>query len=100
MRQGRGTQRQRRALAAKESQRWIESRQRTEALLSPSTHLLTIADREADFDELFACERRLLSDYLIRVHHDRLVKVQPTEPRQSLPPLLRETPVAGCLNLA
>lgn len=99
-RQGRGTQRQRRVLAEKESQRWIESLHRTEALLSPSTHLLTIADREADFYELFACERRPHSDYLIRVHHDRQVKVQPTEPSQSLQQLLRETPVAGYLNLA
>jgi hypothetical protein len=40
-RQGRGTQRQRRELAEKESYRWIASLNRTEALLSPSTHILT-----------------------------------------------------------
>jgi Transposase DNA-binding len=84
-RQGRGTQRQRRELVEKESYRWIKSLHQTESLLSPSTHILTIADREADFYDFIAAARRPNSDYLIRIHHDRPVKLNPEDAPRSLP---------------
>jgi hypothetical protein len=99
-RQGRGTQRQRRTIAEKESQRWIESLHRTETLLAPYTHILTIADREADFYEFFACERRPNSDYLIRIHHDRQVKLNLDDTNQSLHQLLQLMPASGYLSLS
>lgn len=98
-RQGRGTQRQRRELAEKESYRWIESLDRTEALLSPSTHVLTIADREADFYDFITAERRPNSDYLIRVHHDRPIRLNPEDTSQSLHKLLQQLPASGYLRL-
>jgi hypothetical protein len=98
-RQGRGTQRQRREVAEKESYRWIECLDRTEALLSPSTHILTIADREADFYDFIAAERRPNSDYLIRVHHDRPIKLKPEDTARSLHKLLQQLPASGYLRL-
>jgi hypothetical protein len=98
-RQGRGAERQRRRIGEKESGRWIESLQRTEELLGRYTHILTIADREADLYELLAYERRPHSDYLIRIRHDRQVKVNAADASQSVQQLLYNRPAAGYLRL-
>lgn len=94
-RAGRGTKTQRRNISEKESGRWIEGMQRSEALLSPFTQVITVADREADIYELLACERRENSDYLIRIYHDREVKEQPEGEARSLRQVLRSQEVGG-----
>jgi hypothetical protein len=65
------------------------------------TQIVTIADREADIYELFAMPRGVASDYLIRIHQDREVKLEPDGPTQSLKCVLRQLRPQGyfCLNL-
>src|SRR5215467_4509640 len=41
----------------KESYRWLESVDATRKAMDPETHIITVADREADIFELFAFER-------------------------------------------
>src|SRR5262249_6453459 len=59
--------------AAKESQRWLDGLAATEAALPPERLVLTIADREADFYDLFAAPRRPGHDLLIRAKERRRV---------------------------
>lgn len=98
-RAGRGTKSQRRSIREKESGRWIEGMQRSEALLSPLTHVITIADREADIYELLACERRQNSDYLIRIYHDRQVKESLDGEERLLRQVLRSQEIGGYFPL-
>jgi hypothetical protein len=60
---------------------------------------IMFADREADFYDFIAAERRPNSDYLIRTHHDRPVKLQPEAPSQSLHKLLQQLPASGYFRL-
>lgn len=46
-----------------------------------------------------ATERRPNSDYLIRIHHDRPIKLKPEDTPQSLHKLLQEAPASGYLRL-
>lgn len=55
----------------KESQRWLSALVETELIIPESTQVVTIADREADFYDLFACPRRSGSDFLIRATQNR-----------------------------
>ncbi|MBD2092363.1 IS4 family transposase [Microcoleus sp. FACHB-1515] len=97
-RSGRKTLQQRRSSAQKESVRWSESLQATEDLL-PTTRIVTIADREADIYELLAYPRLETSDYLIRIHHDRQVKLTPKSAAVSLHQMMRSAPARGYFQL-
>jgi hypothetical protein len=59
--------------AEKESQRWLDALDATQAALSPATPVLTVADREADLYDLFALPRPPQSELLVRATHNRRV---------------------------
>jgi Transposase DNA-binding/Transposase Tn5 dimerisation domain len=60
----------------KESYRWLESLEATQNAVSPDTHIITVADREADIFELFVLPRADNVDLLIRATQDRCVQVE------------------------
>jgi hypothetical protein len=62
-----------RALAEKDSQRWITATAKAEALIEAGAASVTVvADREGDIYEEFAC-RPSGVEVLIRAHHDRIL---------------------------
>ena len=66
----------------KESYRWLQSLEATSKAMDAETHIITVADREADIFELFALPRVSHMDLLIRAVQDRLVHVEGTEVRK------------------
>jgi Transposase Tn5 dimerisation domain len=58
----------------KESQRWLDGLANTEQALPPQQAVVTVADREADFYDLFAATRRPGHDLLIRAKSRRRIK--------------------------
>src|SRR5262249_6141094 len=58
----------------KESYRWLQSVEATTKAMEPETHIITVADREADIFELFALPRPHNMDLLIRAVQDRRVQ--------------------------
>ncbi|BAZ69435.1 putative transposase [Fischerella sp. NIES-4106] len=68
---GKAEQRKQKPTAQKESQRWLDALKATESIIPQSIRVVTIADREADFYDLFACSRRPGSDFLIRATQNR-----------------------------
>jgi hypothetical protein len=63
----------------KESYRWLQSVEATQKAMSPDTHMIIVADREADIFELFALPRPENMDLLIRATQDRRVQVDDPE---------------------
>jgi len=63
----------------KESYRWLESVDATRKAMDSETHIITVADREADIFELFTLERPENMDLLIRAAQDRRVQVGDSE---------------------
>jgi len=68
---GKAAQRKQKPTAQKESQRWLHALKKTDSIIPCSVQVVTIADREADFYDLFACSRRQGSDFLIRATQNR-----------------------------
>ena len=68
--------RAREATACKESQKWLNGLWGAEATLPPEIPFLLIADREGDFFDYFAADRRPNTDLLVRAHEPRRVLVQ------------------------
>ena len=60
--------------AEKESQRWLDALAATEAAVPAGPTVVTVADREADFYDLFAAPRRPGSHLLIRAKPRRRVR--------------------------
>ena len=71
---GKRAGRNRKETADKESQRWLDALAATEAALPAEPTVLTVADREADFYDLFATPRRPGSHLLIRAKPRRRVR--------------------------
>jgi hypothetical protein len=71
---GKRAQRNKKETAEKESQRWLDSLAATEAALPGGPTVVTVADREADFYDLFAAPRRPGSHLLIRAKPRRRVR--------------------------
>ncbi|WP_169977265.1 IS4 family transposase [Tautonia rosea] len=80
---------------AKETQRWIEALSATEAALPPGTLVVTVADREADFYDLFATPRRDGSHLLIRAKPRRRVR----HAEKLLDRALRTEPARGSFDV-
>ncbi len=74
VRKGKGFKERKRKIEEKESQRWLDSLERIEAVIPPEIAVITVADREADIYGLFAQPRRKGSHLLIRAAQDRRVK--------------------------
>lgn len=68
---GKAQQRKKRATEQKESQRWLDALIRSQTIIPPLIEVITVADREADFYDLFACSRRQGSEFLIRAIQNR-----------------------------
>ncbi len=71
---GKRAGRNKKETADKESQRWLDSLTASEAVLPAGQKVLTMADREADFYDLFAAPRRSGSHLLIRAKPRRRVR--------------------------
>jgi hypothetical protein len=71
---GKRALRNKRETADKESQRWLDALAATEAALPHEQTVITVADREADFYDLFAAPRRPRSHLLIRAKPRRRVR--------------------------
>jgi Transposase DNA-binding/Transposase Tn5 dimerisation domain len=71
---GKRAQRAAKPTKEKESQRWLDTLAATERVLQPDRMVITVADREADFYDLFAAPRRPGSHLLIRAKPRRRVR--------------------------
>jgi hypothetical protein len=97
-------QRKERAIAAKESHRWLQSFRRTAEVqrLCPDTRLISMADREADIYELFqeAAKTPNGPDLLIRANRTTQRRVDDAEEHALLWDYLPAQPLAGTGELA
>ena len=87
-RKGKGVQERKRAIADKESQRWLDSLETSQSVIPQEIGVITIADREADIYELFAHRRREGSHLLLRAAQNRRV-LKTDEERGKLFEILR-----------
>jgi len=71
---GKATQRSQKSTEEKESQRWLDALKNTSSIIPDSQQVVTIADREADFYDLFACANREQADFLIRATQNRCLE--------------------------
>jgi hypothetical protein len=90
---GKRAQRNKKETADKESQRWLDALAATEAALPAGQAVVTVADREADFYDLFAAPRRPGSHLLIRAKPRRRVRHVERLPGAAV----RATPAAGTI---
>jgi hypothetical protein len=67
--------RRKRATAAKESQRWIETTQRAGEVLAAATSVTMVSDRESDFYELFV-QRPHNVDLVVRACQNRRIEAE------------------------
>jgi Transposase Tn5 dimerisation domain/Transposase DNA-binding len=96
--------RRQRPTAAKESQKWIEGLQATEAMLPPDQPVVLLADREADVFAYLAAPRRANTHLLVRACRPRTVVVdRPVAAggpqRGSLLTVARSAPVVGRMSV-
>jgi len=68
----------------KESYRWLESVEATKNAVSSETHIITVADREADIFELFVLPRPNNMDLLIRATQNRRVQGDRSQSEETL----------------
>ena len=89
-----------RAIADKESQRWLAGLELSQTQIPAEKQLGTIADREADIYELFAHPRRSRSEFLIRAAQNRNTK-SPSVSGEVKPlfSAIRQSTVAGEITL-
>lgn len=95
---GQNHQRNRKALAEKESQRWLESFAATVALAQrlPQSRVVNISDREGDIYEVFAAARAQDQvGLLVRAQHDRQLAAS----GQRLWGFVQGQPVQGTLTI-
>jgi hypothetical protein len=68
---GKKLNRKEKATEDKESYRWIENRNKANALLPEGLRKIHIADRESDIYEFISMPRDKNDDFIIRMYHDR-----------------------------
>ena len=71
---GKAAQRSQKSTKEKESQRWLDALKNTLSIIPDSQQVVTIADREADFYDLFTCANREGADFLIRATQNRCLE--------------------------
>jgi hypothetical protein len=91
---GKKRQRKDRPTCQKETQRWLDVQHAAIAAVPPTTRVITIADREADFYEFFAADRPAHAEVLIRLAHNRRVHGR----LQYLQHVIDELPSAGVIS--
>jgi hypothetical protein len=92
---GKRALRNKKETADKESQRWLDALAATEAALPVDQPVITVADREADFYDLFAAPRRPGSHLLIRAKPRRRVR----QVERLLGHAVRATAAAGTMTV-
>jgi hypothetical protein len=92
---GKRALRNKKETADKESQRWLDALTATEAVLPAGQKVITVADREADFYDLFAAPRRKGSHLLIRAKPRRRVR----HVERLLGAAVRATKAAGTMTV-
>jgi transposase-like protein/transposase Tn5 family protein len=94
---GKRQTRKQRPIAEKESQKWLTSVAAVMAARAqcPTTHFISVGDREADVYDLFALDRPAGVDWLVRAAWDRGVEA----PQQHLWAAVAAAPEAGCLTV-
>jgi hypothetical protein len=70
---GKRSQRRYKETSEKESQRWLTAQIATQAVLPAERDVITVADREADFFDLFTAPRRLRQHFLVRAKRRRRI---------------------------
>jgi len=95
---GQRATRKQRAIADKESSKWLTSLAAVAAARArcPGTHLVSVGDREADVYDLFVAERPAGVDLLVRAAWDRGVAA----PQRHLWAAVAAAPVAALLEVA
>jgi hypothetical protein len=93
---GKRALRNKKETADKESQRWLDALAATEAALPVDQTVVTVADREADFYDLFAAPRRAGSHLLIRAKPRRRVR----QVERLLGRTVRAAEAAGTMSVA
>src|SRR5207302_4429038 len=73
---GKKEERKKLPIEEKESYRWLQSVEATQKAVDQETHIITVADREADIFELFVLPRADNMDLLIRATQDRCVQIE------------------------
>ena len=71
---GKGDQRRKRPTSSKESRRWIDTLKACQTAVPPETHMVLIADREADMYDLFAEKCQSGRYLLVRSAHNRKIE--------------------------
>jgi len=94
---GKKKKRQSLPISEKESYRWLQSLQATQQAVPAGTHIVTIADREADIYDLFAMPRAASMDLLIRASTDR--NVNQDEQSEKLWQRVQATPERGTMTI-
>ena len=94
---GKKKKRQSVPISEKESYRWLQSLQATQQAVPAGTHIVTIADREADIYDLFAMPRAASMDLLIRASTDR--NVGQDEETEKLWQRVQASPVRGTMTI-
>lgn len=94
---GKRHQRKQRPIEVKESYKWLESLQATARVQAacPTSHLVSVGDREADVYDLFLRSQQLDQDVLVRAAWDRAVQ----HDEKYLWAYLESQPVAGTLTV-
>jgi hypothetical protein len=92
---GKAEHRKQKSTTQKESIRWLDALKTTDSSIPESVQVLTIADREADIYDLFACPRRPGSDFLIRATQNRCL----AESEQHLWETLESVESVGTMTL-
>ena len=95
---GKRATRKQRAITEKESQKWLTSLEAVTAVHArcPTTHFVSIGDREADVYDLFLAERPAGVDLLVRAAWDRAVDA----PQRHLWAAVAAAPEAGTRTVA
>jgi hypothetical protein len=93
---GKRQQRRHKETADKESQRWLDTETASVAAVAADRLVVTLADREADFYDLFATPRRPNQHVLVRAKGRRRI----AEADDLLDSALRKSPVQGTLSVA
>ncbi len=93
---GKRQQRRHKDTADKESQRWLDTEAASVAALPAERTVITLADREADFYDLFAAPRRPQQHVIIRAKGRRRI----AEAETLLDQTLRTSPVQGTLTVS
>jgi hypothetical protein len=100
---GQSDQRKKRSFESKESFKWVEALEATQAALPHVDCVLLVQDREADLFELFAYPRQTNCHLLVRAAQPRKVQVLPLRPdvgpdveTMSLFEAAQQAPTVGC----